>query len=88
MMRAQNLRQHRHGLFAAVFLLSGDENDVFAFAGAVTTGISQPLRAFGNRVSKQNRLGRFDVIMVNGIEVAERAVLTRTSPSPPDQKHR
>ena len=38
-MFAQDSCHHGHGLFTAVFLIGGDENDVLAFAGTVTAGI-------------------------------------------------
>ena len=51
-MLAQDFRHHGHRLFAAVFLISGDENDVLAFAGTVTAGIDQPFRTIGNGMSE------------------------------------
>ena len=33
---AEDFRQHGHGLFAAVFLVGCDDDDVFAFAWAVS----------------------------------------------------
>ena len=53
MMGAQDLGHHRHRLFAAVFLIGGDQHNVFAFARAiVATRIRQPLRVVWNRVSE------------------------------------
>ena len=43
-MLAQDSRHHGHGLFAAVFLIGGDENDVLAFARTLPAWIDQPFR--------------------------------------------
>ena len=51
-MLAQNSSHHWHGLFAAVFLIGGDEHDVLAFAGTVTARIDQPFRTIGNGMSE------------------------------------
>ena len=59
-MLAQDFRHHRHGLFAAVFLIGGDENDVLAFAWTVPTGIDQPFRTFGNGMGESLNTGQKD----------------------------
>ena len=46
----EHLRQHGQRLFAAVFLIGGDEEEVLPLAGAVTPRIGDPQRAFGNRM--------------------------------------
>ena len=51
-MLAQDSRHHGHGLFAAVFLIGGDENDVLAFAGALSAGIDQPFRTVWDGMSE------------------------------------
>ena len=55
MLPAQNLRQHRHGLLAAILLVGGNEHDVSALARAITTGIDEPLRAFRHRMGEDWR---------------------------------
>ena len=45
-MFAQDPRHHGQGLFAAVFLIRGDENDVFSFAGSGIAWIDEPFGTF------------------------------------------
>ena len=44
MMHAENLRHHGHRLLAAILLVGGNQDDVFAFTRAFAAGIGQPLR--------------------------------------------
>ena len=55
MLLAQNLRQHRHGLLAAILLVGGNEHDVPALTRAITTGIREPMRAFRYGMGKDWR---------------------------------
>ena len=41
-MGTEDLREHRHRLFAPVFLVGGDEYDVLPLAGAFTAFVGQP----------------------------------------------
>lgn len=41
-MGAEDFREHRHRLFAAVFLVGRDEHDVLPFAGAFAAWVGQP----------------------------------------------
>ena len=43
-MRAENLRHHRHGLLAAIFLIRRDEHDALPLPRPLAAGIRQPLR--------------------------------------------
>jgi hypothetical protein len=47
-MPRENAGQHRQGLLAAVFLIGGDQHDVFAFSRALSSLIGQPERALRN----------------------------------------
>ncbi len=46
-MRGQDFREHRYGLLAAVFLIGGDEDDVFSFSRAFAAGVGEPCFVFG-----------------------------------------
>ena len=49
-MLAKNSGHHGHGLFTPIFLVSGDEDDVFSFSRSIATRVGKPSFVFGNRV--------------------------------------
>src|SRR5690348_6462376 len=55
MLFGEKLGQHRHRFFGAIFIVAGDEDDVFAFAGAVAALIFDPRIVGSAGLSKESQ---------------------------------